>query len=210
MSGPSATMGSMTAPATHSAPVALPVMHTQAGQWPPMMVDLATRLAADGHTLACSPDPSGRANQSLVLVQYADGTVGTLTTDPTGANPFYSRGLCNYDHHDDAHRANILDGLLESIEHLGGADVAALLGDYRQFWQGHHLPAAALTLWWDARMAEGHTVEHAQFLLSLIAHPDVLSRVMLSEHEGRTRAWLDHYPTGHPQAYPSRRLHAES
>jgi hypothetical protein len=37
--------------------------------------------------------------------------------------------------------------------------------------------ALCLRAWWDTRMAEGHTEESAQFLLSLTAHPTVLACV---------------------------------
>lgn len=176
-----------------------------------MMVDFAARMTEAGHAIACSPDPSVRPRQALVLVHYASGTLGTATIDPTGADPIgLNGGLCNYDHHGDDHRARMLDALEGEVRGHIAADLAELLGDYKEFWRGHHLTAAALTMWWDARMTEGHTVEHAQFLLSLIAHPDVLSRVMFVEHDGRTRAWLDHYPAGHPSQNPARSADTET
>lgn len=180
------------------------VTSTHAGEWPRMMVDLAHRLATGGHTMACSPDPSVKPQQALMLVELVDGTLATATFDPTGAGPIAPDGVCNYDHHGDGHRERMLNAIIDSLRRLDGATIPALLGGYKEFWKGHHEPAAALTLWWDARMDEGHTVEHAQFLLGLIAHPDVLSRVRLTEHDGRTRAWLDYHPAEQPNANPNR------
>lgn len=39
----------------------------------------------------------------------------------------------------------------------------------------------ALGLWWDLRLAEGHTRESAQTMLALLVHPDVQSRLSFDE-----------------------------
>lgn len=191
------TMVTMTHRETPDSPTAVTsvVTSTQSGDWPRMMVDLAARLEAAGHTMACSPDPSTRPNQAVVMVEFADGTLARTVCDPTGASPVNDRGLCNYDHHGDEHREKMLDALIADLQRLGGATLPGVLNGYKEFWQGHHQPAAALTLWWDARMAEGHTVDNALFLLRMIACPALLSRVNLSEHQGRTRAWLNYRAT---------------
>lgn len=70
-----------------------------------------------------------------------------------------------------------------------------MLGErYVSHWQGHHRVAAALTLWWDTRMAEGYTVEAARVMLELLAHRDISSRTVIDEFEGHTRAWLNYNP----------------
>lgn len=41
-----------------------------------------------------------------------------------------------------------------------------------------------LTAWWDDRMAEGHTVESAQMLLALTAHPTLLASLVYDPTTG--------------------------
>ena len=188
-----AAVGALVGVGGHHGHMPTPIIATPAGAWPPMMTALAQRLDMLGYSMACSPDPSVNPSQVLVLVEFADGTVGELVCDPSGTSPC-STGLVNYDHHGEEHRTKMLDAMVDDIRRLGGANVASLLGDYQQYWLAHHRPSAALTCWWDARMSEGHTVEHATFLLSLIAHPNVLCRVGFYEHDGHTRTYLDHRP----------------
>jgi hypothetical protein len=170
--------------------MSLPITSTRAGGWPPAMTYLAERLRRQGIALACSPDPSMNTEQILLLAQEADGqtTMGFVDRQFVTAND-----------------RRALDALLMGFTPMPSA--ADLLGrPYVNYWQGHHIAAAALTLWWDARMAEGHTVESATFLLELLAHPEVLSRVVFDEHDGRTRAWLAFQPVTQdaPAAEPAR------
>lgn len=156
----------------------LPLKRTHAGTWPPLITFIADALTERGMTVACSPDPSTRPEQMLILMRHPDGTLFKSALD---RNPAF-KGTPE----------ETLTRLLKEVS-PAGASLADLLGTYRSYWSGHHTAAAALTMWWDERIEQGFTVEAARTMLDLIACPEVARRVVLDEFEGRTRAWL--YPS---------------
>lgn len=151
---------------------------TRAGTWPVLMTTVAERLRSLDLRVAISPDPSTGPGQRLVLVQWPDGQTSMAVIEPAhGADP-----------------DRVFDDLLVRLTPTHQTAVEMLGERYKYLWQGHHRAAAALTLWWDARMVEGYTVESARVMLELAAHREVLSRVMLDEFDGRMRAWLGYRP----------------
>lgn len=87
-------------------------------------------------------------------------------------------------------RRDMLDRVTEglSVKPDNLQTLAALFAEpYDSTWMLHVRLNTALGLWWDARLAEGHSVESANTMLGLLAHPTVTARLAYRRTDGCPR-----------------------
>lgn len=87
-------------------------------------------------------------------------------------------------------RRGLLDDIAKNLAvkpHYIQTLAALFAQPYDNNWLPHVRLNCALGLWWDARLAEGHSRESADTMLALLVHPSVASRLAYRRVDGCPR-----------------------
>lgn len=144
-------------------------------------VVLARAQAAGFRSAASEPDPERR--QMVVISDRRASVFVGAPVHPSQVRRWresesfeHARGVDPMDFQRD-----LLDEVIHGLKHRNGvaSRVADVLGEpLKGAWPQSHRVDAALRVWWEARLEEGHTRESARVMLGLTVHPSVLSCVV--------------------------------